>query len=308
MPRFVVPFLLVFMWLVSVQSVSADQYIDPDLAAAIVVMRSMATGEEVYQQYLEVGVTVVRFDDVQLDVGGVTAISIFEPNENAVYLGERLRSESVFAQAAWILHELSHAWQAYNGEWLDPMTQERCIQLEVDAYTVQSRWWQELFGDAGKSNPTEAEGWENNRLEWYLVDNMQGLLDQWDAYQNYCRQFATGVVEEVSPETVPISDSESACAITFTYVTPGGDGGQEVTAPLSWDGITIPDQAASWPEWYNYYAVLWDKGGWWDLYKREAYFKVAHKCYLVKVGGFTERQAHTLVEVMSVWAKAVFPN
>ena len=190
MPRFVVPFLLVFMWLVSVQSVSADQYIDPDLAAAIVVMRSTATGEEVYQQYLEAGVVSIAFVEFEHDTGGARTGSLYWPDDNVVQIGEHLRSETVFVHAAWILHEVVHAWQAHKGELDDPLTREYCIQRETEAYTVQAKWWRELFGADGKSNPVGFESSENTRIEWYLVDAMDEMMAGWESYQNYCSQFS----------------------------------------------------------------------------------------------------------------------
>lgn len=59
--------------------------------------------------------------------------------------------------------------------------------------------------------------------------------------------------------------------------------------------IPVPLQTAEWAQWYEYYDALWNLP-FWKTEARPYYRPVMLRCYLVKAGGFTLREAHALIE------------
>ncbi len=162
---------------------------DPLLASALQVMRTTATGDRVYQWFVDNDITIAfgELDD------GV---------------------ESKFSDRSLVLD--THTFGEYDQDvlaakivtdtyWLGgahPSTANECLEKLVQSQLAGVQWWWERFGSGGKSNPNAVQARLNSNLDSYVAGTLSDGLRSSTRAREWCNMRFEGSLAP-SPTPVP---------------------------------------------------------------------------------------------------------
>lgn len=150
---------------------------DPVLVAALEVLRTTPTGESIH--------TMLMYSGATAQFGILEGLSQYSPSRNLIIVNEQYRNESLEALAHTLiwpavgLHngaERSQSWSA-------------CMAGVINQQTAQAQWWQELFGDDGKGNPTNLERWANYEVTLLASESLRHWIQLSPHYREQCVKY-----------------------------------------------------------------------------------------------------------------------
>ena len=174
--------------------------LDPILADALETLRTTPSGERVYTLFMQSGATA--------QFGLLEGVSSYSTFRNLIVISEQYRHESPEALAHTLI------WPALGlfNEAERSQSWSECMERVIDQETAQAQWWRELFGVAGKGDPTDLERWAN--YEVTLLDNES--LRYWVRLSPHFR-------EQCAKYGAPPQHIDSVLAKAYRTALMGGD-------------------------------------------------------------------------------------
>ena len=212
--------------------------IDPTLAHAYHVMRSTRTGNFVADKFSQLGASA--------GFGNVGNLIVqWELSPRRITVNEKYRYES-YETLAYALIWATVALIVEIDEGL-PESWKECMDRIVLQEGMQSQYWFDVFGESGKSNPTELEDWANIDLSWYVAEihddlgwDIAGALEPviWlnPYYRKYCEEYGAGAQ----------IDSELALALIASMQAPTQVGYKAVDVIHAAGTTVVFDNINSW--------------------------------------------------------------
>lgn len=151
---------------------------DPLLAQVLETLRTTPTGERVYTLFMQSGATA-QFEPSE------NFVSRYFPFRNLIVINEQYRNESPEALAHTLiwpvvgLHNGAERAQSWS----------ECMERVIDQETAQAQWWRELFGEGGKSYPTDLERWANHEVTLLVNESLRHWVQLSPHFREQCARY-----------------------------------------------------------------------------------------------------------------------
>ncbi len=164
---------------------------DPLIASVLQVMRTTATGMDVYQWFVDNG---IRLAFGELDDGVNSQYS----DGNFVLNTQTFSEYDQDVLAAKLVSDAYWLGGTY------PRTATECLVKLVQSQLTGAQWWWERFGSDGKVSPNAAQARMNNLLRLYVAGTLGDRLNSDISTREWCTtHFEGSLAPSPTPEPTP---------------------------------------------------------------------------------------------------------